>query len=244
MRIRLLVLTLAALAALIFSGQGARADEVVIGASNSGNYFPIGSISRAGDLYQQVNSNQAFGTSPVTITRISFRAQVINGGPLAGLFNLRVGMSTTAITPLTMSAPPAANRGADFTQVFSGRIAFAPTPNNPADFDIVIDLTTPFHYDPSVGNLLFEIEHLENPQFIGGGGFFLIAGNSLEQGRNVLSADQQFSGVSRNYGVLTRFTTNQQTTPTPEPATMLLLGSGLAGVAARLRRKRVKSKKS
>lgn len=126
---------------------------------NSNNAFPF-SIAASSMRYQQVFAASEFGTQPLTITQITFRPD----GPAGNAFsttlsNVQINLSTTSAAPDGLSSTFANNVGGDDTVVFpSGPLALSSldTGSGPRDFDIVINLTTPFVYDPSAGNLLFD----------------------------------------------------------------------------------------
>ena len=59
---------------------------------------------------------------------------------------------------MDLSSTFADNVGPDNTQVFSGPFQTAVTfTGDPTNFEVVINFTTPFYYDPTKGNLLLDI---------------------------------------------------------------------------------------
>ena len=69
----------------------------------------------------------------------------------------------TPVTPTTLSPTYAANFGPTQTTVYSGALPLSSAVTGPAggpkDFDIVINLQTPFFYNPAQGNLLIEVKN-------------------------------------------------------------------------------------
>jgi len=112
--------------------------------------------------------------------------------------------------------------------VFSGVQTFTPTPSA-GDFDLVFNIT-PFTYNPSNGNLLLDV-------FINsssGGLVFFVAGNNSPQTSRVFNLGGNGVPTADMVGLRTQLTADA----IPEPTTLLLLGTGLAGVAAKVRKKR------
>ncbi len=126
----------------------------------------------------------------------------------------------------------AANKGADFTQVFNGTLTANLQANN--TFDLVFP-TAPFVYDPSQSNLLFDLVVNQAASGTGGAEFLTTSGSQT------LRAYQSGAGSPTfvdQFGLYTQFTAAPAAVP-ESPTTVsfgLLLAFG-AGFAAFKRRR-------
>jgi hypothetical protein len=120
--------------------------------------------------------------------------------------------------------------GADNTIVFSGALSlsssFTGPPGGPKNFDIIINLTTPFLYNPAAGNLLMDVRNFNagtTTQFDATGS---TTGDAVSRiftsGSGVNSPTADFSDSN---GLVTQFTF----AAVPEPGTLALVGA--TGVA-------------
>ena len=133
------------------------------------------------------------------------------------------------------------NVGADAMVVWSGPITYGSANTGPVggprNFDIIMTFTTPFLYDPSMGNLLVEFRStglfapvaFDQQSAIGDSVSFISGGIDSPTANFVITG-----------GLVTQFTFSP--TAVPEPATLMLMGTGLVGVAAIVKRR--KSKRS
>lgn len=212
----------------------------VEGNGNNGFPFNIGAFGLASMRYQQVYAASEFLGS-MLIGGISFRPDVSGGGGAAfasTISNVRIDLSTTAAAPDALNGVFAANVGANNTTVFNGSLSLSSTFTGPAGgpkaFDISILLTTPFFYNPALGNLLLDVR-------------MFVASSTTQfdaQDTNGDSISRLFStdvnsttGQQDSVGLVTRFDDAVAAAAVPEPATLMLLGTGLAA-AARARRRR------
>ena len=194
-----------------------------------GNCFPWGCAYNA--EYQQVYTQTAF-PGIITITGLHFyNTQVNNGATSLPTGNWSISLSTTSVGVNTITGNFAGNLGGDNTAVWNGNIsqawAFGDT--------LTITFSTPFTYNPANGNLLMDV--------VGSG--VSVPGNNTYFDVNsggVTTRVFCYSGIACNpgnpspgYGLVTTFVTG--TAPTPEPGSILLLGSGVLGLAGMLRRK-------
>ena len=127
--------------------------------------FDIASTGRTDTMrYQQLYDASQFSnfSSGGFITQIIFRPDAFAGGAFAAtLPDMQINLSTTSVPDDGLSLVFANNIGPDDTVVFSGPLPLSSdfTGGVPKDFDIVINLTTPFFYDPSMGNLLLDVRN-------------------------------------------------------------------------------------
>lgn len=205
-------------AALLFSLTlfcGAASASVAFNQTGSNNCYPFG----CGPLnYEQVYASSQFTSGPVNITAISFKAaQDFSGiafGPTP--ISLAIDLSTTNITPSTITDNFSVNQGSGDVSVFSGTATVSSSGNN--IFDITFPFTTSFLYSPSAGNLLVHLNVFSN-QYVGQ----FDAGSSSLVGRAINGSFAQ-----GNYGLATEFIT-ATSSAVPEPASIALMGLGLLG---------------
>jgi hypothetical protein len=157
---------------LFFMLSSAWAHAVVVPTVNtnvegdSNNVFPY-SLTPAGltaQRYQQIYAASEFGGRSGLITQIRYRADAFTGSAFsATLPNVQIILSVTSKTPATLSAIYASNFGPNQTTVYTGALtlsSFFTGPGvGPKGFDIVINLQTPFFYNPAAGNLLMEVKN-------------------------------------------------------------------------------------
>jgi hypothetical protein len=149
---------------------GTRAVTVPANRENSpggnGNGFPfsLGFFGVASQRYQQIYSGSAF-SSGGTINQIRFRRA--SGEPLFSTtgINVEISLGYAATTTSTVSTTYADNIGPGYVTVFDGLLSLSSSGfGNPNPFDIVINVSPLFTYDPSQGNLLLDIRMRNSPR--------------------------------------------------------------------------------
>jgi hypothetical protein len=113
-----------------------------------------------------------------------------------------------------MSTNYAANRGADFTQVFSGSVTYTTTGSGTFDLSFP---TSEFTYNPGLGNLLLDIDAISSSS----------TSNAFDANQGSVTS-RVFNSFGNGaptfdpgYGLVTTFVL------VPEPRSFLLLGWGL-----------------
>lgn len=196
------------------------------------SYFGMSSLR-----YQQVFAAKEFSsfTEPFLIAQILFRPDAAMGKSFSStLPNISINLSTTKKAPDGLSTIFANNIGSDDKVVFNGPLSFSSTftggATKPKNFDIAINLATPFLYNPSAGNLLLDVRNFAggfSTQFDAEDTF----GDSISR---VVSTQVRASrGAADTSGLVTKFITTAAvpsvpSKTVPEPASLL----GILAVAA------------
>jgi len=212
-------------ATCVASAQGTLQVVVPSGHANvEGNSATTALFSNSPLKLLQVFSASEFGLpqgATGAITSLAFRfdgasGQIFNGGwP-----GLSVTLSTTPRSPDSLSPVFAENVGPDALNVFNNILLIRATNSgvSPRMFEVLIQFTRPFFYDPSRGNLSMEIITSSGPQSL-----VLDAQDSFGDGLGrVFGSQGGFNGTVDSLGIVTRF----EITPVPEPnhASFFVLG--------------------
>jgi hypothetical protein len=201
----------------IFGGPLVVPNEWSTAQGDAGNLFPL--FSAQPIRYQQVFDAAQFSRlnpGGGLINRIAFRGHGPGVPFNATVPQLQVNLSTTSKTPDGLSSTFAENVGADDTQVFSGPFSTAVTfTGDPTNFEVVINFTTPFFYNPTKGNLLLDIRNSQggvevppNDQQLDGTS---ATGDSVSRvysyGDVTVATAGQTGGVDEkdSYGLITKF---------------------------------------
>lgn len=183
------------------------------GNSTSGYPFNLNWSNKSSIRFQQVFNASEFSSldGPQIIKQISFRPDWWHGQPFSTTIpEIQINMSTTNKMPDKLSGHFQNNIGEDETVVYKGELSLSSLDDGPysgpKDFDIVIDLQTPFIYNPNVGNLLLDIRNFSNSSTT----LFdsqSVMGDSISTvfSWNDDGVDQE-NGVWTTWGLVTKFT--------------------------------------
>ena len=217
-----------------------RADSVTVGALNAANCYPFlcndsGTSTGQSILYQQVYGANNFST-PFVIDSLTFLFAPSfcgNGTVLDG--NYSISFSYTSAPVNGLSTDLGSNIGAGSALFFNGSLGG--TLGNPS---FTID-GTPFIYDPANGNLLMTItvtnqQALVNPS---DRGYDVADNNGDKTSRAYVVGPGSTGGLTDGEGLVTQFTgptTDPPTAVAPEPASLLLISTGLLVLGGRARK--------
>jgi hypothetical protein len=211
---------------------------------NTNNAFPFDIAGAANSMrYQQVYGSGAFGTPsvPLLITQIAFRPDTgDSGAPFAStLANVRINLSTTSRAVDDLSTTFANNVGTNNLTVFSGPLSLSsndtPAAGGSRAFDIIINLATPFLYDPAAGNLLLDVFNFAGGQTTAFDAQNTV-GDAVSRVYNNLGGVNATTGTTDSTGLVTRFAV----AVVPESSTLALALPALAMAGAVIIKRRKK----
>jgi hypothetical protein len=195
--------------------------------------FGTGAISDPTQRLQQVYAASQFASpgGPILISQISFRPDGVRLPFSYVVPDIQINLSTTSAAPDALSTTFADNIGQDDTVVWPrGPLKFSTAATGPAegpkDFDITVNLTTAFRYDPAAGNLLLDVRRYAET---GGQSFIdsvVVMGDSISRVQTTAMVPEGIAspvGRITTGGVITQFTV----IAVPEPTAFASLWSGV-----------------
>jgi hypothetical protein len=243
--VRLVALGLVAWLSL--AAGSASADQIVVPnslASVEGNSSSPIPFSNTGFTYryQEVYAASQFD-SPLPpgwlISQIAFRTDESRRSAYSSTINVEIHLSTTSKQPDGLSTTFASNVGADDTVVYNGNLllstpAYTSASPVPHPFDAVINLQTPFLYNPSLGNLLLDVRNFTAPT----NSLLLDAEDTLGDSISRVYATNMPNGTTATERDSRALVTRFQLTAVPEPSGIGLLGIGTVGLLGYAYRRR------
>ena len=189
-------------------------------------------FNQTGVRFQQVYDASQFSSVVGWIREIDFRVDAGGAGMdflNATLSNVQISVSTTLRQPDSLSPIFADNVGLNNSIVRSGSLTISGRnihfPGGPNPFEIAVQFTTPFFYDPAQGNLLLDVRN-----YFGAATTPFDAVNTPGDPVSslfALGADAT-TGTPSTIGLVTRFVID----PVPEPSTWALFLTGIAAFVA------------
>lgn len=228
-----------ALALLLFGVGQASAGSVTVGTGSSGNCYPFlcndsGTNVGPSIHYQQVYASSAFPSGTFNIGSLQFYFAPQFGGNstmLHGTYD--ISFSTTSAAVGALSSALANNIGTPLQTFFIGDVSQAPVGGT-----YTIVGSTPYLYNPGLGNLLIDIavSNQDNVPNGSGNGY-----NQSDPSGSVTSRAYAFngnaSGSADPIGLVTTFITAGPSVPEPASLSLATLGLGcLFGYALRRRK--------
>lgn len=196
--------------------------------SGEGNTNSIAPFSYTSPVrYQQVYETGRFVPQGMwRLDRIYLRLDGPQGYSSSGTYtNVQIRISTTPASESSLSPVFASNVGADATVIFSGTLNWMamhttpPFPGQPQNWDLVLNATAPFIYDPARGNLLLDYQGDLAIDGLGPLDAWRLTGDGTA---SVFAVPNSAMGTVDTIGLTTRF----EFTLVPEPSTYLLLFIG------------------
>lgn len=219
---------LAVAATAVFAVPAASQTVMVGTVGSSGNCIPFGCSTGLGiTRYQQIFNSSLF-SGPLLINTLRF-FNPFGGTYSSGTFT--ISLSTTSVAVANLSTNLSSNVGFNSQVFWTGYLSGSAA--NP------LFNGTGFVYNPLAGNLLMDITFTPDYQDYGSSYF----ASQWPGNPNDVTSSRCYDGYPQWCNVGQEYLTTEisGTTVTPEPVTIALLGTGLAGIGAARRRKNRKS---